>query len=141
MLDNFSMLLLPSADFFFSKTTFFQKIISETLPKCQAVWIKIRTNVLLVLAFSARTCVLLWDFFKKANDYDNFNCYALGIAKLVVGTSENLAEVDYDIIKMVAILNFNTNLLCLIISIIVGRFQIIRYRNVQNNKCCLLTPK
>ena len=36
-----------------------------------------------------------------------------------------MAEPDYDVIKMAAILNFNTNLRCFIISIIVGRFQIL----------------
>ena len=80
-------------------------------------------------------------FLKKANHYDNFNCYTLGNAKPVVGTSKNLAEPDYDVIKMAAILTFNTTLLCFIISIIVGRFKTFRYQNVQNNKCCLLTSK
>ena len=80
-------------------------------------------------------------FFKKANHYNNFNCYTLGNAKPVVGTSKNLAEPDYDVIKVVAILNFNTNLLCFIISIIVGRFKFFRHQNVQNDKCCLLTSK
>ena len=42
-------------------------------------------------------------FLKKENHYDNFDCYALGIAKPVVGTSENVAEPDYDVIKMAAI--------------------------------------
>ena len=78
-------------------------------------------------------------FLKKANHYDNFNCYTLGNAKPVIGTSKHLAEPDYDVIKMTAILNFNTNLLCFIISIIVGRFKNFRYQNVQNDKCCLLT--
>ena len=80
-------------------------------------------------------------FLKKANHYDNFDCYTLGNAKQVVGTSENVAEPDYDVIKMAAILNFNTNLRCFIISIIVGRFHFFRYQNVQNDLCCLLTPK
>ena len=80
-------------------------------------------------------------FLKKANHYDNFDCYTLGNAKPVVGTSENVAEPDYDVIKMAAILNFDTNLPCFIISIIVGRFQIFRYQNVQNDKYCLLTSK
>ena len=80
-------------------------------------------------------------FLKKANHYDNFNCYTLGNAKPIVGTSKNLAESDYNVIKMAAILNFNTNLLCFIISIIVGRFKSFRYQNVQNDKCCLLTCK
>ena len=62
------------------------------------------------------------DFFKKANPYDNFDCYALGSAIPVVRTSENVAELDYDVIKMAVILNFNTNLRCFMISIIVGRF-------------------
>ena len=62
-------------------------------------------------------------FLKKANHYDNFDCYTLGNAKPVVGISENVAEPDYDVIKMAAILNFNTNLRCFIISIILGRFQ------------------
>ena len=79
-------------------------------------------------------------FLKKANHYDNFDCYTLGNAKPVVGTSENVAEADYDNIKMAAILNFSTNLLCFIISIIVGRFQFFRHQNVQNDKCRLLTP-
>ena len=59
-------------------------------------------------------------FLKKANHWDNFDFYTLGNAKRVVGTSENLAEPDYDVIKMAAILNFDTNLRCFIISIIVG---------------------
>ena len=80
-------------------------------------------------------------FLKKANHYDKFDRYTLGNAKPVVGTSENVAEPDYDVIKMAAILNFDTNLLCFIISIIVGRFQIFRYQNVQNYKYCLLTSK
>ena len=67
-------------------------------------------------------------FFKKANHYDNFDCYTLGNAKPVVGTSENVAEPDYDVIEMAALLNFDTNLLCFIISINVGRFQIFRYQ-------------
>ena len=75
-------------------------------------------------------------FLKKANHYDNFDCYTLGNAKPVVGTSENVAEPDYDVTKMAAILIFNTNLRCFIISIIVGRFQFFRYQNVQNDKCC-----
>ena len=78
-------------------------------------------------------------FLKKANHYDNFDCYALGIAKPVVGTSENVAEPDYDVIKMAAILNFYTNLLCFIVSIIVGRFDNLRYQNVHNDMYCLLT--
>ena len=80
-------------------------------------------------------------FLKKANHYNNFDCYTLGNAKPVVGTSENVAEADYDVIKMAAILNFSTNLRCFIISIIVGRFQFFRHQNVQNDKCRLLTPK
>ena len=71
------------------------------------------------------SCEIFW---KKANDYNNFDCYTLCIAKPVVGTSENIAETDYDIIKMAAISNFNTNLLCFIISIKVGRFQSFRYQ-------------
>ena len=59
--------------------------------------------------------------------------------KPVVGTSENVAEPEYDVIKMATILNCNTNLLCFIISIIEGRFQIFRYQNVQKDSCCLLT--
>ena len=78
---------------------------------------------------------------KKTNHFNNFDCYPLVNAKPVVGTSENVAEPDYDVIKMAAILNFNTNLLCFIISIKVGRFQIFRFQNVQNDKCCLLTSK
>ena len=80
-------------------------------------------------------------FLKKANHYDNFDCYTLGNAKPVVGTSENVAEPDYDVIKMAAIINFKTNLRCFIISIIVGRFQLFRHQNVRNDKCCLLKPK
>ena len=75
---------------------------------------------------------------KKANHYDNFDCYTLGSAIPVVGTSD-VAELDYDVIKMAVILNFNTNLRRFIIYIMVDRFQI--FRNVQNDKCCLLTPK
>ena len=47
-------------------------------------------------------------FFKKANHYDNFDCYTctLGNEKLVVGTSENASEPDYDVIKMATILNY-----------------------------------
>ena len=47
---------------------------------------------------------------KKANHYDNFDCYALGMAKPVDVTSENLTEPDYDVIKMAAILNVNENI-------------------------------
>ena len=86
-------------------------------------------------------CTPVGFFLKKANHYDNFDCYTLCNAKLVVGNSEIVAEPDYDVIKMVAILNFNTNLLCLIISIIVGQFQIFKYQNVQNDKYCLLIAK
>ena len=78
-------------------------------------------------------------FLKKANHYDNFDCFTLGNTKPVVGTSENMAEPDYDVIKMAAILNFNTNIRGFIISIIVGRFQFSRHQNVQNDKCFLLT--
>ena len=78
---------------------------------------------------------------KKANHYDNINCYTLGNAKPVVGTSKTLAEPNYDVIKMAAILNFNTNLLCFIVSMTVGRFKFFRYQNVQNDKCCILTSK
>ena len=80
-------------------------------------------------------------FLKKANHYDNFDLTTLSNAKPVVGTSENMAEPDYDVIKMAAILNFNTKLRCFIISIIVGRFKFFRHQNVQNDKCCLLTPR
>ena len=66
-------------------------------------------------------------FLKKANHYDNFDCYTLG--------NENVAKPDYDVIKMAAISNFNTNLRCFIISIIMGRFQIFKYQIVQNDKC------
>ena len=69
-------------------------------------------------------------FLKKANHYDNFDCYTLGYTKPVVGTSENVAEPDYDVIKMAAILNVNMNLLCFIITVIVGRFQIFKYQIV-----------
>ena len=77
----------------------------------------------------------------KANYYNNFDCYILGNVKPVVGTSENVAEPDFDVLKMAAILIFNTNLLCFILSIKMGRFQIFRYQHVQNYKCCLLTSK
>ena len=80
-------------------------------------------------------------FLKKANHYDNFDCYTLGKAKPVVGTSKNVAEPNYDVIKMAAIFNFKTNLRCFIISIKVGRFQFLSHQNVQNDKYCLLTPK
>ena len=66
---------------------------------------------------------------KKANHYDNFNCYTLGNAKPVVGTSVNVAEPDYDVIKMAAMLNLDANLRCFLISIIVGRFQFFRHQN------------
>ena len=69
-------------------------------------------------------------YLKKANHYDNFDCYTVGNAKAVVGTSEIVAEPDYDVVKMAANLNFNTNLLCFIIFIKVSRFQIFRYQNV-----------
>ena len=52
-----------------------------------------------------------------------------------------MVELNDDIIKMAATLNVNTNLLCFIITIIVGRFQMFRYQNVQNDKCYLLTSK
>ena len=39
-------------------------------------------------------------FLKKANHYYNFDCYTLVNAKPVVGTSENVAEPDYDVIIM-----------------------------------------
>ena len=52
-------------------------------------------------------CTPFWIFLKKANHCDNFDCYTLGNAKPVVGTSENVAEPDYDVIKMAAILNFD----------------------------------
>ena len=91
---------------------------------------------------SARRCVLPLDFFfMKANHYNNFDCYILGNAKPAVATSNNLAEPDYDVIKMADILKLNTNLICFIISIKVGRFQIFRYQYVQNGKCILLTSK
>ena len=80
-------------------------------------------------------------FLKKANHYDNFDYCTLGNAKPVVGTSEIVAEPDYDVIKMAAILNFNSNLFCFIISIIVGRFHFFRYQIVQNDKCFLRTAK
>ena len=47
-------------------------------------------------------------FFRKANHYyNNFNWYALDIAKSVVCTSENMAEPDNDVIKIASSLNFN----------------------------------
>ena len=72
-------------------------------------------------------------FFEKAIHYDNFNYYTLGNAKPVVGTSENVAEPDYDVIIIAAILNLKTNLLCFIISMILGRYQIFRYQNAQKD--------
>ena len=66
-------------------------------------------------------------FLKKAKHYDNFNCYALGIANPVVGTSENLAEPGYDAIKMAAILNVNENLRCIIIFLILGQLLNLGY--------------
>ena len=86
-------------------------------------------------------CTPLGFFLKKANHYDNFDYYTLSNAKPVVGTFENVAEPDYDVIKLAAILNFDTNPPGFIISIIVGRFKIFRYQNVQNDKYCLLTSK
>ena len=84
-------------------------------------------------------CTPVGFFLKKANHYDNFYSFTLCNAKPVVGTSENVAEPDYDVIKMAVILNFNRNLRCFIIFIIVGRFLCFGHQNVQNNKCCLLT--
>ena len=52
-----------------------------------------------------------------------------------------MAEPDYGVIIMATTLNLNTSLLCSTISIIVGRFQLIRYQNVQSDKYCLLTSK
>ena len=46
-------------------------------------------------------------FLKEADHYDNFNCHALGIAKVVVCTSENMEEQDYDVIVMSVIFKFN----------------------------------
>ena len=86
-------------------------------------------------------CTPVGFFFKKANHYDNFDCYTLGYTKPVVGTSQNVADPEYDVIKMAAILNVSTNLLYFIITMIVGRFQIFRYKHVQNDKCYLLTFK
>ena len=53
-------------------------------------------------------CIPVRFFLKKANHYNNFNCYTLGNSKPVVGTSENVAQPDYDVMKMAAILNFIT---------------------------------
>ena len=50
-------------------------------------------------------------FLKKVNHYNNFDCYTLGNAKPVVGTSENVAEPDYDVMKMAAILNLIKSML------------------------------
>ena len=75
----------------------------------------------------------------EANHYDNFDFYILGNAKPLVGTSENMTNPDYDVIEMGAIMNFNANLLCFIISKTAGRFPIFRYQNVQIDKCFLLT--
>ena len=61
----------------------------------------------IIFIIRARICVLPWDFLKKANHCDNFDCYTLGNAKPVVGTSEIVAEPDYEVIKMAAISNFN----------------------------------
>ena len=55
-------------------------------------------------------CTPVGFFLRKVNHYDNFDCYTLSNAKSVVGTSENVAEPDYNVIKMAAILNVNTNL-------------------------------
>ena len=62
----------------------------------------------------------------------------IGIAKPVFGTSENLAEPVYDVIKMAAILNVYENLLCIIIFLILGQFLNLRYQHVHIEKYCLL---
>ena len=49
-------------------------------------------------------------FLKEADHYDNFNCHALCIAKVVVGTSANMEEEDYDVIVMSVILNLQMNI-------------------------------
>ena len=59
-------------------------------------------------------------FLREADHYDNFNCHALGIAKVVVGTSENMEEQDYDAIVMPVILSLNEYLVCIIIALIMG---------------------
>ena len=40
----------------------------------------------------------------------------------VIGTSENKADSDYDVMKIATILNFNDHLLCIIKSLILGHF-------------------
>ena len=84
------------------------------------------------------TFILLLDFLKKADHYDNLSCYALGITKAVVGTTENMADPDYDVIKMVAILNYNENLPCIIIPLILGKFSNRRFQKVQSTLYSLL---
>ena len=59
--------------------------------------------------------------FFKANHYVNLNCFSKGIVKEVVGTSENMAEPYYDVMKMLAILNLNEFLLCILITLILGQ--------------------
>ena len=85
-------------------------------------------NVSFKITYSLYYCTGMYTpvgFFKKANHYNNFDCHTLGNANPVIGNSEIVAESDYDVIKRAAILDFNTNLLCFIIAIIVGRFQIL----------------
>ena len=79
-----------------------------------------------------------WIFVKKANHYNNFNCYTRGFAKTVVDTPENLAGPYYDANKMAAILNVIENLLCIIIFLILGQFLNLRCQNVHYKNNCLL---
>ena len=51
-----------------------------------------------------------WIFLKKANCYDNSDCFPIVIAKPVVGTAEKSAEPDYDAIKRAATSSVNENL-------------------------------
>ena len=62
-------------------------------------------------------------FLKKADHYYNFNFHTLGIAKLVVDTSENMVEQDNDVIKLLAVLNFNENTLCIILMCLTSYVQ------------------
>ena len=59
-------------------------------------------------------------FLKEASHYDNFYCHALGIVKVVVGTSENMEEQDYDVIFMPVILIFFQYIVCIILALTIG---------------------
>ena len=69
---------------------------------------------------NTRTCVLSWDFFRRRQTTYNFDCFPIVIAKPVVGTAEKLAEPDYDVIKMAAILSVNDYLLCIKLFLVLG---------------------